>query len=83
MTWALNLPDFDGFARKKTVFPLSYVCTAQYDETLPLPIAYPPEVIENTRKQEKSQEQNKQMKLFHAELPPLSRLYMLFLIIIP
>ena len=48
MTWALNLPDFDGFARKKTVCPLSYVCTAQYDETLPLPIAYPPEVIENT-----------------------------------
>ena len=48
MTWALNLPDFDGFERKKTVFPLSYVCTAQYDETLPLPIAYPPEVIENT-----------------------------------
>ena len=48
MTWALNLPDFDGFARKKTVYPLSYVCTAQYDETLPLPIAYPPESIENT-----------------------------------
>ena len=48
MTWALNLPDFDGFARKKTVFPLSYVCTAQYDETLTLPIAYPPEVITNT-----------------------------------
>ena len=48
MTWALNLEGFDGFARKKTVYPLSYVCTAQYDETLPLPIAYPPEVIENT-----------------------------------
>ena len=48
MTWALNLPDFDGFARKKTVYPLSYVCTAQYDESLPLPIAYPPETIENT-----------------------------------
>ena len=48
MTWALNLPDFDGFARKKTVFPLSYVCTAQYDEALTLPIAYPPETIENT-----------------------------------
>ncbi len=48
MTWALNLADFDGFARKKTVYPLSYVCTAQYDETLPLPIAYPPEEIENT-----------------------------------
>ena len=48
MTWALNLPEFDGFERKKTVFPLSYVCTAQYDESLTLPIAYPPEVIENT-----------------------------------
>ena len=48
MTWALNLPDFDGFERKKTVYPLSYVCTAQYDETLTLPIAYPPEEIDNT-----------------------------------
>ena len=48
MTWALNLPDFDGFDRKKKVFPLSYVCTAQYDETLTLPIAYPPEEIVNT-----------------------------------
>ncbi|MGI5977631.1 MAG: 2,3-bisphosphoglycerate-independent phosphoglycerate mutase [Candidatus Limivicinus sp.] len=48
MTWALNLEDFDGFKRKKTVYPLSYVCTAQYDETLPLPIAYPPEEIVNT-----------------------------------
>ncbi len=48
MTWALNLEGFDGFERKKTVYPLSYVCTAQYDESLPLPIAYPPEVIENT-----------------------------------
>ena len=48
MTWALNLPEFDGFERKKTVYPLSYVCTAQYDESLPLPIAYPPEVIEDT-----------------------------------
>lgn len=48
MTWALNLADFDGFKREKTVYPLSYVCTAQYDETLPLPIAYPPEEIQNT-----------------------------------
>ncbi len=48
ITWALNLEDFDGFERKKTVYPLSYVCTAQYDESLPLPIAYPPETIENT-----------------------------------
>ena len=48
MTWALNLPDFDGFERKKTVYPLSYVCTAQYDENITLPIAYPPEEIVDT-----------------------------------
>ena len=48
MTWALNLPDFDGFERKKTVYPLNYVCTAQYDEQLDIPIAFPPESIENT-----------------------------------
>ena len=48
ITWALNLEDFDGFERKKIVHPLSFVCTAQYDESLPLPIAYPPETIENT-----------------------------------
>ena len=48
MTWALNLPDFDGFERKKTVCPLNYVCTAQYDEALTLPIAYPPEEIKDT-----------------------------------
>ncbi len=48
MTWALNNPDFDGFARGKTVYPLSYVCTARYDETLDLPVAYPPETIHNT-----------------------------------
>ena len=48
MTWALNLLDFDGFERKKTVYPLNYVCTAQYDEALDIPIAYPPENIVNT-----------------------------------
>lgn len=48
MTWALNLEDFDGFQRKKTVFPLNYVCTAQYDEALDIPIAYPPETLVNT-----------------------------------
>ena len=48
ITWALNNTDFDGFDRKKTVFPLNYVCTAQYDEALDIPIAYPPETLVNT-----------------------------------
>lgn len=48
MTWALtdNLPDD---AELETVpLYLKYVCTAQYDEKLSLPVAFPPETIENT-----------------------------------
>ena len=48
MTWALtgNLPadcPMDTMPLK-----LHYVCTTQYDEALTLPIAFPPEAIENT-----------------------------------
>ena len=40
-------PAFDGF--KREYFPVNYVCTTSYDETLPnVRIAYPPEVPENT-----------------------------------
>ena len=67
MTWALNLPEFDGFARKKTVYPLSYVCTAQYDENLTLPIAYPPEVIENTLGDYVSSQGLKQFRVAETE----------------
>ena len=49
MTWALTKPDFDGFQRPKGFFPLNYVCTAQYDESMTeLPVAFPPESIEDT-----------------------------------
>jgi 2,3-bisphosphoglycerate-independent phosphoglycerate mutase len=67
MTWALNLPDFDGFERKKTVYPLSYVCTAQYDEKLTLPIAYPPEVIEDTLGEYLSGKGYKQFRVAETE----------------
>lgn len=49
MTYALSQPDFDGFARKKIVCPLHYVCTARYDEKLTdLPVAFPPVELHNT-----------------------------------
>ncbi len=49
MTWALMKPDFEGFQRPKGFFPLHYVCTAQYDESMTeLPVAFPPETIEDT-----------------------------------
>ena len=34
--------------RRNGLFPLHYVCTARYDEKLKLPVAFPPESIEDT-----------------------------------
>ena len=67
ITWALNLPNFDGFARKKTVYPLSFVCTAQYDEALTLPIAYPPEKLESTLGEIVSEKGYKQFRVAETE----------------
>jgi 2,3-bisphosphoglycerate-independent phosphoglycerate mutase len=41
--------DFSGFKRRNGFFPLHFVCTTQYDETMPnVTAAYPPEVLHNT-----------------------------------
>ncbi len=49
MTRALVDPEFDGFERRFGCFPLCYVCTTQYDATIPnVRIAFPPEEIEMT-----------------------------------
>ena len=42
-------PDFTGFERRKGFFPLTYVCMAQYDASMPnVTVAYPPEALTNT-----------------------------------
>ncbi|AKB17255.1 MULTISPECIES: 2,3-bisphosphoglycerate-independent phosphoglycerate mutase [unclassified Methanosarcina] len=46
LTWAFVNEDFEGFAREKRP-KVHYVCMAQYDETLDLPIAFPPEKLDN------------------------------------
>ena len=48
LTWALtgHLPADTGMDVE--ALELCYVCTAQYDENLTLPLAFPPETIENT-----------------------------------
>ena len=49
LTRALVDPDFDGFERRHGCFPLCYVCTTQYDATIPnVSVAFPPEEIEMT-----------------------------------
>ena len=67
MTWALTLPEFDGFERKKTVFPVNFVCTAQYDEKLTCPIAYPPEVLECTLGEYIAGKDLKQLRIAETE----------------
>lgn len=46
LTWAFMNKDFEGFTREKHP-KVYYVCMAQYDETLDLPIAFPPEELVN------------------------------------
>lgn len=42
-------PDFTGFERKKGFFPVKFVCTTQYDATMPnVTVAFPPEELTNT-----------------------------------
>ena len=42
-------PDFDGFERKNGYFPVDFVCTTRYDETIPnVRIAYPPKSPDQT-----------------------------------
>ena len=49
ITYALTSEEFDGFERRNGLFPLHYVCTARYDEKLKkLPVAYPPQELEDT-----------------------------------
>jgi len=49
ITRAFVDPEFNGFERKKGFFPLTYVCMAQYDATMPnVLVAYPPESLTMT-----------------------------------
>ena len=67
ITYALTQPDFDGFTRKKTVYPLHYVCTAQYDEKLDIPVAYPPEEIHCTLGEYVSRQGLRQLRIAETE----------------
>lgn len=46
ITWAFVKDDFDGFVREKRP-EVYFVCMTQYDETLEVPIAFPPIKLEN------------------------------------
>jgi 2,3-bisphosphoglycerate-independent phosphoglycerate mutase len=57
---------FDGFERK--VKPeVHYVCMAEYDEKLHVPIAFPPETITNTLGEVLSKNNKKQLRIAETE----------------
>ena len=48
ITRSLVYPAFDGFERKKGFFPLTYVCTTEYDATMPnVTVAFPHHELKN------------------------------------
>ena len=48
ITRSLVDPEFDGFERKKGFFPLTYVCTTEYDATMPnVTVAFPHHELKN------------------------------------
>lgn len=48
ITRSLVDPEFDGFERKKGFFPLTYVCTTQYDATMPnVSVAFDKQKLDN------------------------------------
>ena len=47
ITRAFTEDNFDGFARKKVINNLYYVCMTQYDETFNIPVAFRPQTLVN------------------------------------
>lgn len=48
ITEALTVPEFAGFARQQTVFPLYFATMTKYEDSLPVHIVYKKELLTNT-----------------------------------
>ncbi|SFM68529.1 2,3-bisphosphoglycerate-independent phosphoglycerate mutase [Methanolobus profundi] len=66
MTYAFVDDAFDGFERKLRP-NVHYVCMAEYDEKLDVPIAFPPECIEDTLGEVLSKNNKKQLRIAETE----------------
>lgn len=61
-------PDFTGFERKKGFFPVNYVCTTQYDASMPnVTVAFPPEELRNTFGEILAKRGMKQLRIAETE----------------
>jgi len=67
LTRALTDAGFDGFERKNGCFPLHFASMTQYDETLNVPVAFPPTHIVNTLGEVVSQAGYTQLRIAETE----------------
>ncbi len=68
ITRAFVDPEFNGFERKNGFFPLSYVCMAQYDTTMPnVSVAYPPEALTMTFGEYLAKNGKKQLRIAETQ----------------
>ena len=68
ITRTLVDPDFTGFERKKGFFPVQYVCTTEYDATMPnVSVAYPREKLSNIFGEYISQKGLTQLRIAETE----------------
>jgi len=66
ITRALVDPNFDGFQRSKCPH-IHYVCMTQYDADLDVPVAFPPQNLDNTLGEVLAQNRLKQLRIAETE----------------
>lgn len=67
LSWAFNQPGFDGFDVGDRPRLASYVCMTQYDEHLDVPVAFPPQTIEQTLAEAVSAAGGRQLHIAETE----------------
>ena len=67
LTRAFVDADFSAFARRRGFFPLHFVTMTRYDESLDVPVAFPPQSLDNTLGQVISQAGLRQLRIAETE----------------
>ncbi len=67
LTRAFIFPDFSDFPRRDGYFPVHYASLTQYDEKFPVPVAFPPQYLNDTLGDVFSRNALKQLRIAETE----------------
>jgi 2,3-bisphosphoglycerate-independent phosphoglycerate mutase len=67
LTRTFILPDFTDFPRRNGYFPVHYASLTQYDETFDVPVAYPPQLLNDTLGEVFSRAGYRQLRIAETE----------------